>query len=325
MIKVNKFLNIVDVGCKFGIHPSFLKFRHFSKFLMVDADPNEISYLKKKYLDSGDIVLENFFVTSNTLSKKKQTLKLYNHPGGHSKYSPEKDNSYWKIQRPNSGKVISSVDVSGITLDQLCENHAFKSDFLKIDVEGAETEVLAGACRQLDDNVIGIRIEVLFNSLYENISPTFGEIDKILRDKDFFLLNLDLPGNAYAPFSKFRGHPPYGFLIGGDAVYVKNPKILKKKEMVDSLIKASLFSLANNAPDLAIDLLEFSSENLDYSNILASFPEVEKELEKGIATYIFKNQDIPGNSLAEFSTTWEKIFSSEPLKYGDFFRRFPLS
>ena len=324
-MKKNKFLNIVDVGCKFGIHPSFLQYKTFSNFLMIDADPNEISYLKTRYKQSENLMFENFFVTKKSSPEEKHVLNLYNHPGGHSKYNPEKENPYWIIQRPDSGNVISSIEIPGITLDQLCENHAFKSDFLKVDVEGAESEVLEGATRQLSEYVIGIRIEVLFNSLYENIAPTFGEIDEILRRNDFFLLNLDFPGNAYAPFSRFRGQPPYGFLIGGDAVYVKNPKFLKDGYPVESLIKASLFALTNNATDLTIDLLEFSSSLQSYNDILSAFPEVKKELEKGVASYVFKNQDLPGNSLDDFSDTWKKIFNSEPIKYGDFYRRFPLS
>ena len=32
MNEKNKFLNIVDVGCKFGIHPSFLQYKTFQIF-----------------------------------------------------------------------------------------------------------------------------------------------------------------------------------------------------------------------------------------------------------------------------------------------------
>ena len=59
------------------------------------------------------------------------------------------------------------------TIDSICEKYHFKPDFLKIDVEGSELEVLKGATNTLK-NINSIMIEIsvdhnlIFNILKRN-------------------------------------------------------------------------------------------------------------------------------------------------------------
>ena len=48
-------INSVDVGCKFGIHPSVIPLRELCHHYLVDADKSEIDYLTTYYEASDNI------------------------------------------------------------------------------------------------------------------------------------------------------------------------------------------------------------------------------------------------------------------------------
>jgi FkbM family methyltransferase len=74
------------------------------------------------------------------------------------------------------------------TLDGWCERTGIGFDALKLDVQGAELDVLKGAAGQLD-RVVGLEVEVEFNPLYRG-QPLFGEVDRFLRARGFELYRL---------------------------------------------------------------------------------------------------------------------------------------
>ena len=41
-------LRILDIGARYGLHPSWKKLKTSAEFILVDADPNEVERLKKK-------------------------------------------------------------------------------------------------------------------------------------------------------------------------------------------------------------------------------------------------------------------------------------
>ena len=81
----------------------------------------------------------------------------------------------------DSGRVVATQAVATHRLDDLAEVEAI--DFLKMDVQGAEGDVLSGATRKLK-TCIAVLTEVSFVTLYEG-QPAFGEIDTQLRGLGF--------------------------------------------------------------------------------------------------------------------------------------------
>ena len=71
------------------------------------------------------------------------------------------------------------------------------TDYLKIDVQGAEQLVFDGAARVLD-NALVVHTEVQFVQLYKD-TPLFGEIDIHLRSKGFTLHRLSQAGRTFKP------------------------------------------------------------------------------------------------------------------------------
>jgi FkbM family methyltransferase len=108
---------------------------------------------------------------------------------------------------PNWLSVVRQVEVETAPLDELISDTSQVS-LLKIDVQGSEREVLAGA-GQILSRVQAVLIELLFTPHYEG-EASFGELDASLREAGFALHRL---GAA--------GHLADGRLAWTDACYMK--------------------------------------------------------------------------------------------------------
>ena len=82
---------------------------------------------------------------------------------------------------PIWGEVKNTIPVSTRRLDDIAE--IANMDFLKMDIQGCEREVLTHGQRKLADTV-AIQTEVSFVPLYKD-QPTLGQMDLMLRDLGF--------------------------------------------------------------------------------------------------------------------------------------------
>lgn len=90
-------------------------------------------------------------------------------------------------------------------------------DFLKLDVQGAEMDVLRGASRILH-SVLAIQTEVEFVPIYEN-QPLFADVDQLLRSHGFmFYKFVNMEGRRLASFGNLGEG---GQALWSDAVYLR--------------------------------------------------------------------------------------------------------
>jgi FkbM family methyltransferase len=95
------------------------------------------------------------------------------------------------------------------------------TDFLKVDVQGAELLVFEGAARLLDD-VLVLQTEVEFVPLYKD-QPLFADIDAHLRSKGFVLHRLMQAGRTFKPLIFMNDlNATISQLLWGEAVYVRD-------------------------------------------------------------------------------------------------------
>ena len=148
-------------------------------------------------------------------------------------------------------------------------NQSNQPHFIKLDIQGAELDVLRGGIKTLE-NVIGLEVEVNFKQIYEKI-PLSSDVEKFLESQGFVL-------NDYLTFfrwerSELRG---FGEIIHSDALFLRTPeKIIEfyKKTKSFSIIENYIKILfAYNKLDLIIKISEFLTEeeknNLNLKNII---------------------------------------------------------
>jgi len=121
---------------------------------------------------------------------------------------------------PTWGTVKERIPVKTRKLDDIAEIAAL--DFLKMDVQGSECEVLAHGHAKLKDTVV-IQTEVSFVPLYMN-QPSFGDMDLALRGLGF--LPHSVTGTKIWPISPMvvGDAPNRGIrqLLETDMVYVRD-------------------------------------------------------------------------------------------------------
>ena len=159
-------------------------------------------------------------------------------------------------------EVVGTQRVDVLDFDSVAAEHDLPApDFFKIDVQGAELEILHGASTHLGrPETLGVAVEVWFEPPGEGI-PTFGEIDAYLRPLGYHLF--DLTVQRYAR----RGHAPplydldggygqtaTGQAIWGDALYFRDPVGDGLHLESRSLVKLAALMDAYGLPDCAAEL-----------------------------------------------------------------------
>lgn len=140
---------------------------------------------------------------------------------------------------PTMCKTVETTEVQTTRLDDIAEIGL--CDFLKIDVQGGELDVLKGA-QHLLENVIVIHCEVEFAAVYQD-QPLFSEIDTHLRSARFELINLINAG--YNRYQALPGHGASGSrLLWAEAIYFKSPLSLGKQG-AEKLLKAAYIAHVN--------------------------------------------------------------------------------
>ncbi len=318
-------ITILDAGAKFGLHPSWRQYGGPAQYYMFEPDQEEAKYLQEKYADRSDIEV---LPTLLDATAGKQKLLIYAHPGGNSVFEPN-DSLYWTDLRPGTSEIIDEIKVESVTVDGWAKEHGVQFDFMKIDVEGKEIEVLNGAEQQLKDHVLGVRCEVLLNSLYKDLEPTFGGVGEYLRECGFIFLNFDnFSGNSQARFSEFSNTDRFGMLIALDGLWIKPPSVIEGNMTADTVYKYAAFGLTNNVQDLAMSILIKAAEpGITFSDADASDEEsllACQWLEKEVAALLFSLRDTPRYDNDLLASTFKKIFKKEWVKPGEYYRRYPM-
>ncbi len=302
---------VLDIGARYGVHPSWKKFTGEKNFFLVEADPLEAKRLVKKYINEKDIS-----ILSCAVGKKNQllTLNILKNPAMSSTLN-RLDNSplFWG-ERKNQKKIKKKIKIKSITLDQLIKTSKINFDFLKIDVEGQEVDILKNS-KKIFDNLLGVRSEVIFSKLYnqgkKNLSVgTFVELHKLFINKGFILLNFDYNGKGEYFSNLISPNDKYGVLQSTDAVWIKDPKYIIKRKSPIHLMKLISFLILNNGIDLALYLLEKNSKfHKNFKNF--SKTKLFSFIKISVLKHLYGLKWLPNQSLKSHKIFYEKIFNEK--------------
>ena len=165
---------------------------------------------------------------------RRRTLQVCNFSMTSSLYEPNSSllNLYQALGE--LVEVVRREDLRTVRLDDIPE--AREADYLKLDVQGAELDILLSAPLTLAHALV-VHTEVEFVPLYQN-QPLFAEVDQEMRRRGFYFHRFHgLSGRPLKPL--LRDNNPnlsMGQLLWADAVYVRDP--LRLDELPpDSLLK----------------------------------------------------------------------------------------
>lgn len=172
----NEKLCIADVGAAGGPELRWKPWEAFCFFYTFDPDPRT----KQWSCPSRN------YPTGLWSHPCTQTLHLASYPPASSLFKPNTD---WLSSFPTS-KAMQETGLCSIELEALDRVLADqKVDFLKIDAEGAELEILKGAQEKISHECLGLQLEALFCPIRHN-APTFADLDIFVRNFDFQLFQI---------------------------------------------------------------------------------------------------------------------------------------
>lgn len=146
-------------------------------------------------------------------------------------------------------QVVKTVEIETRRLDDIPEVR--HTDYIKLDIQGAELQVL-NAGRHMLANTLMILTEVEFVPLYQD-QPLFAEIDQFMRQAGFIFHRFNgMAGRPFRPFTACAGRG-YAFsqMLWSDAVYVRDFRRLDALGPEGLLKLAVLSHLVCGSYDLA--------------------------------------------------------------------------
>ena len=136
---------------------------------------------------------------------------------------------------------VATSEMITVRLDDVPE--ARGADYIKIDVQGAEDQVLAGAHLCLD-SVLALQTEIEFLPIYKG-QPLFGDLDATLRSRGFMFHRFtNLEGRTLLDSGFVDGETCRSQQLFGDAMYIRpidswgdltSDRVLKLALILDSL------------------------------------------------------------------------------------------
>ena len=193
----NNNLNTLDIFFDVGAHNGesidfFLTNFKIKKIYSFEASPINFQKLKKKLshflkkFGEVNIVIENIALGAE---QKKATLKQFNESSSSTFSTINNNSSYFKkkykfLNKKKKGNFFYNIDTNIVPLAHyLKKNNINKIDFLKIDTEGYELEVLIG----LKNTIKNVRI-IFFEHHYDNMIEKkykFQNIHNLLSSNHF--------------------------------------------------------------------------------------------------------------------------------------------
>ncbi len=230
-----------------------------------DGDKRQQANIKKQY-NKNTTIIDKFI-----LNGKDCTVYICNEESGMtSLLKPSKKYLEFFNGFSEFGKVIETKTISTHSLDSVKEIE--RLDFLKMDIQGSELEVLKNGKKVIND-IVAMQLETPFVTLYEK-QPTFGDIDTWMRKNGF------LP-HTFTDIKKWSIHPltkddnirkPFNQLLEADIIYIKDPTNFRNLS-ARQLKLLALFAIIFKSPDLLVNCV------LNYEKIY-KFKESEKKIEK---------------------------------------------
>jgi FkbM family methyltransferase len=175
----------VDVGCRDGVREAWRELQPHALLVGFDPDPAECARLNQA---AGDRARERYEPLALAASDGEATLHLTADPQSSSLYCPDPQaiRRYPELWR-HEPRRTETIHTS--TIDSWAQSAGIGSvDALKVDVQGAELDVLRGAEHSLN-TVRVVETEVEFQQLYEG-QPLFCDVDRFLRERRFCLWRL---------------------------------------------------------------------------------------------------------------------------------------
>lgn len=243
---------IVDIGARGGFNSEWAPIRSACRIFCFEADNAECERLIAKAPPGVTYI-------PRALAGKPGSVTLYETKLAASTGLYKTDMAYFgRLLNRDNGAVVAEHRVEATTLDNALREFGVTSvDFIKLDAEGAELDILYGGERLLESSpVLGVLSEVRYQQEI-NGSPAFGEFDSYLRQSGLRLYGLRAlhQSRAVLPYpsledyrlpsgERFFAYTTRGQIQDGDAIYFRDLLIARNRLIFEAITPLNILKLA---------------------------------------------------------------------------------
>lgn len=213
-------INIADVGAREGAQHPWIDHLDGVHLIFFEPEPKEFQKLAAN--KSGNSTVLPYALSDET---KARTLHVTRSPGCSSLYEPNHE-LLSRFPEAERFDVLEKVPVDTTTIDALAQEKGLLADldFIKLDVQGGELDIIKGGLSFLKNNLIGLESEVEFLEMYKK-QPLFSEVDRFVRE-NLELRLYDLRKAYWKQTKRNSRGTQKGTIAFGDALYLRPPEKL---------------------------------------------------------------------------------------------------
>ncbi len=241
-------VNVLDIGARYGVQEPWQSWPEAITPVLVEPEEAEYRRLQARYPHVFNVALAD--------SDGTRPLYVAKGAGKSSLYRPNMA-FLRQFPKPERFSTVATQSVVTTTLDILYERKELpRIDAVKIDVQGAELDILRGGRQLLTDQLLSLQVEVCFDQMYEDY-PHFCAVDSFIRNLGaMHLHDLSKRHWRYARGTHLDGK---GRLVFGDALYFADlDRIMSMDAPEQSVLRAAFIAMIYGFPDYSYHLLEES-------------------------------------------------------------------
>lgn len=249
-------INYLDVGARGDISAPWNYFDN-SKIKIIGFEPDEIEAkrLSKLYPD------RTYYPYALWGSQAERPFYLYQWESTSSMYLPNKvlnenyQSQHWVGRHPKD-----QFDMKCVRLDEILDN-GDTPDFIKLDTQGSEYEILSGACETLIKGNPLVLSETWCNEIYKG-APLAYKIMGLMDDLGYAIFDLSVAASWRYRSIRMKKIYSRASLVGFDLLFIKKPDKVKF-DSPNKIIKFAGLCELFGFRDYAAFILEGSSMNKD--------------------------------------------------------------
>ena len=242
----------VDDGAAHGVYDRWSVFKKYIDYFAVEPDSRSSTSVLKSN-SSREYNSETLITKALWHSEGEVTLNLCRKPMASSIYEPNRQFTDL-FPEPERNDIVDRVKLPCETVDRVAQQLNTHFDVIKLDIQGAELDVLRGSTNSLN-HALAIDIEVEFCELYKN-QPLFDQVFSFLRKAGLEFIDF-----TYIYRWSPDAYNGLGQATFSDALFMRSPEKAAESKNTSTISKLAVICAVYERGDLLLRLGNACTKN----------------------------------------------------------------